>query len=274
MLREKAAQIRFSTLMSMYKGGVGNVGRCMSVIEMLVALYYGDLNGASLMNVNCKKPGSKEQDYLILSKVCAAPVLYSILADLKFFDGRELDYLGQENSLLKKYPAAKVPGVCATLISEGQGLSVAVGLALNLKMDRKKNRIFAILGDDELQNGQIWEACSTAAYYNLDNLIAFVDNPFIDVDTSAISSIRTNQIQHKFEAFGWEVVQVMDGHNFDQLLDAVSKAFKSNRKPVCIWCHTIAGNGIEFAERKANYLKAVLSGNEMSEIIHKYKELV
>lgn len=265
MLEKKAVQFRLKSLLSMYKAGLGNIGNAMSDVEILTALYYGDLNRRPVMNVD---------DYLILSKVCAAPVQYAVLADKGFFDESELDHLGQNGSMFKEWPNGKVPGVSATLTSEGQGLSVALGIALSLKMERRANRVFVLMGDTELQKGQVWEACNIASYYNLDNLVVFVDNPALEIDPAIPSNIRVVQIQNKFASFGWDVVQVLDGHNFDQLLDGLSRAFKTNRKPVCVWCHTIAGKGIEFAERKASYLKARLSENEVADIIPKLQKLI
>jgi len=268
-LEKKAIQVRLDTLKAIHKAGSGFVGGNMSVIEILVSLYYGDLGTRKAMLFDATKPGCGEQDYLIMSKGSAAPAQYAVLADLGFFDSEELNYLGQVGSVLKARPSAKVPGVSANVLIDGRGLSVAVGLAMSLKMERKNNRVFTIMEDKELLRGQVWEAATMAYHYKLDNLVAIIDNPRVEVDPTNPNDIKVDDIQHKFESFGWKVIQVRDGHDFDQLLDAYIRAFASVRKPVCIWCHTVAGRGVEFAERKHSYLRANLSHGEMADIVPK-----
>lgn len=279
-LEAKAAQIRLDTLESLHKSGLGYMGSCMSVTEILVALYYGRLFGnVPVMKYNSSKPGDKNQDYLILSKGHAVALQYSILADLGFFDRTELNFFGKPGSMLKDRPSAKVPGISASMLSYGHGLSVGLGLALALKIDKSAvfkqtyfradgQRVFAILGDGELACGQVWEAAMMAARYNLNNLIAFVDNNKVQAGQRLV----VDNLQDKFESFGWQVIQVTNGHDCDQILNAVQKAFTVLRRPVCIWCHTIVGKGVDFAERKPNYQNASLSDGEISVIIPKLKE--
>lgn len=273
MLERKAAQIRLLALQAVYSASIGNVGALMSVVEILVALYYGEIFGKKLLRFDPLKPGWDERDYLILSKIAAAPAHYAVLADLGFFDKSELDFLARPNALLKPYPHAKIPGVSGTFLSDGYGLSFALGLALSIKMEKKQNRVFAVLSAEELKQGQIWEAALAASHHNLDNLVVFVDDPVVEVDAAAPSSIKIEKLQQKFEAFGWEVFQVVDGHDFDQLFAALEKASRVVRRPVCIWAHTVAGRGIGFAERKAGYLRAVLSEGEMNELLSKLQTL-
>lgn len=269
-LEAKATQIRLDTLKSLYHAGLGYVGSCMSVVEILVSIYYGKLFGdIPVMKYDAARPGDKNQDCLILSKGHAVAVQYSILADLGFFDKAELDFFGKPGSMLKDRPSSKVPGITASMLSYGHGLSVALGLALALKMDRKTQKVFAILGDGELACGQVWEAAMMAARYRLDNLVAFVDNN----NVQAGQRLVVENLQDKFESFGWQVVQVTDGHDCDQILNAVQKAFTMARRPVCIWCHTVVGKGVDFAERKPDYQSAGLSDGEMSVIVPKLKEL-
>lgn len=267
-LKRKALKIRLDVLNAIYKANSGYVGSCMSVVEILTSLYYGRVPGKPVMNFDPAKPKG-DHDYLVLSKGHAVAVQYAILADLGFFDESEMDYFCGAGSMLKPRPCAKVPGIDASVFSYGHGLSLALGISLALRSDRKSERTFAILGDGELMCGQVWEAAATAARYKLNNLIAFVDNNKVGGE----DVVDPGFIQDKFEAFGWQVIQVTDGHDFDKILDAVSKAFTSNRKPVCIWCHTVAGKGIEFAERKPSYQWAGLSEEEMSVIIPKLKML-
>lgn len=274
MLEIKSAQIRLDTLMATQKANCGHTGACMSVVEILVALYYGKLNGKSVVNFDALKPGSDSQDYVILSKTSAVLVQYAILADLGFFDKSELDYFGASGSLLPNYPFSKVPGISASILSNGYGLSVAVGLALSLKMERKQNKVFVVVGSEELASGQVWEALNIAAHYKLDNLICIIDDANFEVEPTILSTPKIGNVQDKFEAFGWKVVQIADGHDFDQILDAIYKGLETLRMPVCIWAHTIAGKGIAFAERKEGYLNSILSENELLEVIPKLKAIV
>jgi len=273
-LQKKAAKIRLDALMSICKAGEGCSGSCMSVVEILTALYYGELNGGRVFKCDPAKPGDPERDHLVLSKGQASPVLYSILADLGFFDVEELDYLGKKGAMLGFRPDAKIPGVSAGMRGHGHGLSVGLGMALSLKMDRRSNKVFVVMGDGELQEGQVWEALTAAAHYKLNNLVAFVDNNKMQAGGMLNGIMDIGHIQDKFEAFGWRVFQVMDGHDFDSLLDALVKASTANRKPVCIWCHTVAGKGIDFAERKPGYLNVPLSLGEIREVEPKLKALL
>lgn len=272
-LIKKAAQIRVSALTAIHKAGSGYTGSSMSVVEILVALYYGSLNGREVAKVDYRKPGWIDQDYVILGKGQAAPAQYAILADLGFFDGAEMDFLGKMNSVLQARPFNKIPGIPFSIPAHGGALSLACGLAMALKLDRAENRVFAVLGDGELQEGQVWEAAMAAAHYKLNNLFLFVDNDGFQLDGPVRAVMDVNPIQAKFEAFGWRVIQVRDGHNFEDLYEAMMKAFTSLRQPVCLWCHTVKGKGIPFAEGKSGYQNVTLSEEEMNEVIPKLKAI-
>lgn len=267
-LQKKALEIRLSALKSAYKANLTHIGSMMSVVEILIALYY------EVLKFNALKPGFKDQDYLILGKAQAAPVLYSILADLGFFDQAELEHLAKINGILQAKPFQKVPGIALGNLSSGHGLSLALGLALALKMEKNQNKVFTVLGDGELQCGQIWEAAMTAAHYKLDNLIAVIDNNKVQKGGLLKAVLDIEPLQDKFESFGWKVFQVKNGHDFDEILDAVNKAYTISRKPVAIWCHTLTGKGIDFAEGKPFYQSAPLSRQEMEEIISKFNKIV
>lgn len=273
-LQKKAAQVRLDALMATTKAGSGSSGSCMSVVEILVSLYYGELLGQKVFRCDPERPGDEARDHLVLSKWKAVPTLYAILADLGFFDKSELQYLGQDAAMLKSWPDAKVPGVSATMHGYGHGLSVGVGMALSSKLQKRPSRVYVVMGDGELQEGQVWEAAMSAAHYKLNNLVAFVDNNKIQAGGFVNSVMDVGHIQDKFEAFGWSVIQVMDGHDFDKILDAVARVFTANRRPVCIWCHTIAGKGIDFAERKPGYLNVPLSESEYAEVEPKLRQLL
>jgi len=272
-LIKKAAQIRVDTLAAINKASFGYSGSSMSLIEILVTLYYANLNSKPVFKYDVMKPDSADRDYLVLSKGHAVVSLYSILSDKGFFHKSEMDYVGKLNSLLQPYPNIKVSGITAPIAYHGEGLSVAAGIAMSLKMDRKLNKVFAVLGDGELEEGQVWEAAMSAVHYKLNNLIAFIDNDDLQLDGPVRAVMDIGFIQSKFDSFGWKVIQVKDGHDFDQLLDALNRAFTSNRQPVCIWCHTTKGRGIPFAEGKVGYSDVPLSDAELEEVKNYMKSL-
>lgn len=268
-LTSKAAQIRLESLIAIHKAQAGHTGSCMSVVDILVELYYG-----GWLKVDPLRPGSDLQDYLVLSKGHTAPVWYAILADLGFFDKSEMEYMGQEGALLTERPNVKIPGVNVSSLSYGHGLSNAFGLALALKMDKKDNKVYCVMGDGELQCGQVWEAAMAAAHHNLNNLVVIVDNNKVQTGGLNAAVVNVNPIQAKFEAFGWKVVQVRNGHDFDQLYEGLERASGSLRQPVCVWAHTVCGKGVEFAEGKIGYKGVALSDGELEAILPKLKSLV
>ena len=259
-LQQKAAEIRLEGLKALHRAGLEYSGSCMSVVEILVALYY------EVMKYDVRRPGSLEQDYLVMGKGQAVAMQYAILADLGFFDKAEMRHLAKVNGVLQGRPYAKVPGVTLGNLGHGNGLSLGLGLALCLQMERKHNKVFTVLGDGELQDGQIWEAAQAAAHYKLGNLICIVDDNKVQGGGLTTSVLEPQSIQGKFDAFGWKVIQVRNGHDYDELIGAVQRAYTTLRKPVCIWAHTVSGKGIGFAEGKPFYQSAGLSDQEMQEI--------
>lgn len=272
-LEKKAAQIRVDVLTAIHKAQSGYSGSSMSVVEIMVALYYGDLSGRPVASVDPMRAGSADQDYVFLLKGHAAPVQYAILADLGFFSKSELDYYRQLNSMLSARPSTKIPGVWASLGGHGYGLSVAVGTAIALKAERKLNRVFGVIGDAELQEGNTWEAIMSASHYNLNNLILFIDKDDLQSDGPTKAVMDLGNLQDKFEAFGWKVLKVLDGHNFDKILEATYKAFSVNRQPCCVICNTVKGKGVAFAEKKVGYSGVPLSEAEMNEAIPQLKKI-
>ncbi len=266
-LHNKATQLRIECLKCIHKANSGHTGGSLSAMDILTALYYGEVNGRPVMKYDPHKPGWEGQDYFIMSKGHAAPALYAVLADLGFFDKSELDYLRQVNAMLQGHPVLKIPGVTMTTGSLGQGFAAAHGLALALKMDRAKNRVFTLLGDGELQEGIVWETAMSAAHFKSDNLIAFIDNNELQIDGFTRSVMNVEPITDKFESFGWKVIPVKNGHDFDELLDAIDRALITTRKPVAIVCSTVKGKGVTFAERNASYHGVALSKEEMEEAI-------
>lgn len=266
-LHNKATELRIKCLEVIHKAKSGHTGGSLSVMDILVALYYAELPSGPIMKYDPQKPGWEDQDYLVLSKGHAAPALYTILADVGFFDESELGFLRQVNSMLQGHPVLKIPGVSMTTGSLGQGFSAAHGLALSLKMDKKPNRVFAILGDGELQEGIVWETAMSAAHYHSDNLTVFIDNNELQIDGFTRSVMNVEPIVEKFESFGWNVIKVRNGHDYDALLEAIEKALITTRRPTCIICNTVKGKGVTFAEKKAGYHGVPLSDQEMKEAI-------
>jgi len=244
------------------KAGSGHTGGSMSVMDILVALYYGE-------HVNSAARGAfgegkeEDKDYIVLSKGHAVPAQYAILADLGYFDRSELDHLRQVNSMLQGHPCSKTPGITLATGSLGQGISAAHGLAMSLKLDKKPNKVFVALGDGELQEGIVWEAVMSAAHHMTDNLIAFVDNNGLQIDGPCKKVMSVKPIQEKFESFGWYVIKVTDGHDYEQLMSAIGKARRETRRPTCIWCETVKGKGVPFAEGKVEYHGVALSDEEL-----------
>ena len=258
-LQKKADEIRLLALESITRTGARYVGSCMSVIDILVALYRGKGFSGSLMNY-------EKEDKLVFSKGHAATALYAVLASLNFFDKSELASVGAAGAMLTSRPSSKIPGVFASVNTVGSGLSIGVGMALSQKMEKNNGRTFVVMGDGELQNGQVWEAALFASHNRLDNLTVMIDNNRIQSGHLVSGVVDVGSIQDKFEAFGWKVIQVGDGHDYDKVMAAVEKAKTISRRPVCVWCRTISGKGIPFAEAKESYHASELSEGELQAI--------
>ncbi len=261
-LEKKAASLRIDALTAIHKANSGHTGGSMSCMDILVALYYG-----GVMRFDPKNPGWDKRDFFVMSKGHAAPALYAVLADLGFFPKDELDHLRQTGALLQGHPVVKIPGVEATTGSLGQGISVAVGLAMAIKADREERDVFVLLGDGELQEGQVWEAVMSAAHYRLENLVAIVDWNKLQIDGPCSGVMNVEPIADKFEAFGWKVIPLVSGHDIEELVFALEKAKNIARQPTVIVAPTVKGKGVPFAENKASYHGVALSEAEMREAI-------
>lgn len=263
-LKKLAVQLRIDILNTVFKAASGHVTTSLSAIDIITLLYFGEIEGKKIMQVDPKKPHWEKRDYFILSKGHGCPALYAVLAHLGFFPKEELNHLRQLNALLEGHPVRKIPGIEATTGPLGQGISFANGIALALKMDKKPNRVYVLCGDGELQEGQIWESAMTAAQYKLENVTVFVDNNKLQ-QTNFVRAIKpVEPIGPKFAAFGWNVINVADGHDFEQLADALRRAWKAKLKPTVIVCETVKGKGVPFAEHKPSYHGVPLSKEEMA----------
>ncbi len=242
----QACKIRKTALETIKAAGSGHIGGSMSISDILSVLYFSE------MNVDPSNPDKPDRDRLVLSKGHCSPALYAVLAMKGFFEMEHLKTFRDINSNLSGHVEIHVPGVDMSTGSLGQGLSVALGMALFAKAQEYENRVFAILGDGEIQEGQVWEAAMAAAFYKADNLIAFVDNNKIQLDDRVENIMSPYPIGEKFEAFGWNVLNV-DGHDVIQLQNAVELAGSLKGKPTVIVCDTVKGKGVSVFEDQIRF---------------------
>lgn len=246
-LEKIANNVRINIIKEVYNAGSGHPGGSLSCSDILTVLYFNQ------MNINADKPNAEERDRFVLSKGHCAPALYSVLAEKGYFSKEELIKLRKFDSILQGHPDMnKVPGVDMTTGSLGQGLSVANGMAISSKMDSKGYRVYCLLGDGELEEGQIWEAAMTSSKYKLDNLCVIVDNNNLQIDGEITKVKGLNKIEEKFESFGFKVIDV-DGNNIEQLIDAFNEAKLTKGMPTAIVAKTIKGKGVSFMENQAEW---------------------
>lgn len=243
-LEKQANEIRKDIVTMVYNAASGHPGGSLSCTDILVALYH------EKMNLKLDEDGNRI-DKFVLSKGHCAPALYAVLASKGFIPHEDLKSLRKIDSYLEGHPTNKINGIDVSSGSLGQGLSVANGMALAKKLDNKEGYVYCILGDGEIQEGQIWEATMTANKYALNNVIAFVDYNGLQIDGTVKEVKALDNIKEKFEAFGW-YAQEIDGHNFSDILNAIDNAFKSS-KPNVIIAKTIKGKGVSFMENQAGW---------------------
>lgn len=240
-------QIRKDVVEMLTESASGHPGGSLSAADIVTTLFFNELN------IDPSNPKDENRDRFVLSKGHAAPVLYSALARRGFFAPEELLTLRKTGSRLQGHPNMNdLPGIDMSTGSLGQGISAAVGMALAGKTDNKSYRVYALLGDGELEEGQVWEASMCAAHYKLDNLTAFVDFNGLQIDGEITKVMNPSPIDKKFEAFGWNVLMI-DGHNYDEILDAIEKAKNHKGQPTVIICNTIKGKGVSFMENEASW---------------------
>lgn len=242
-LGEIATAIRKSVILSLSEAGSGHLGGSLGLADVFTTLYF------NILRHNPKKPDWIDRDRLILSIGHVAPLLYSTLAHAGYFPVEELLTLRKLGSRLQGHPGRDhgLPGIELSAGSLGQGLGVAVGLALAGKLDRSDRRIYCILGDGELQEGSVWEAAMSAAHHKLGNLTAIIDRNGVQIDGRTENVMEIEPLSEKWNSFGWEVIQC-NGHDFDTMIQAFRKASKDKNKPTAIIAHTIMGKGIKSIE--------------------------
>ncbi len=246
-LQEIARQVRLDIIEMLYRAGSGHLGGSLSATDILVALFFAEMRA---------KPGDHcwpERDRFILSKGHGAPALYAVLARLGYFPREELASLRQFGSILQGHPdSGCTPGVEIPTGSLGQGLSIANGLALATRLNHLPSRIYVLLGDGEIQEGQIWEAAMSAAHYRLDNLTAIVDRNRLQIDGRTAEVMSLEPLARKWQAFGWHTLET-NGHDFPGLLAALKACRASRGRPSVIIAHTVKGKGVSIFEDQAKY---------------------
>lgn len=242
-----ACKVRMGIIESTHAAKCGHPGGSMSAAELFTYLYFKELN------VDPKNPQWAERDRFVLSKGHCAPGLYAALAHRGFFPVEDLIQLRKVGSYLQGHPNMNsVPGVDMSTGSLGQGISTACGMALSAKLKKQSNRVYTLLGDGEIQEGQVWEACMFASHYKLDNLCVIVDNNGLQIDGNVAKVMSPYPIDKKFEAFGFDV-QCIDGHDFEAIEAAMEHAKTVTGKPCAIIMTTVKGKDVSFMENEAGW---------------------
>ena len=240
-----AYKARKLALEGIFNAKSGHPGGSLSIADILAVLYF------EKMNIDPKNPKMADRDRLVLSKGHCAPILYGMLAERGFFSADLCATLRRADSILQGHPDMKgVPGVDMSTGSLGQGISAANGMALSAKLDGKDFKVYTILGDGEIEEGQVWEAAMFAAHYKLDNLVAFLDFNGLQIDGNIEDVMNPNPIDKKFEAFNWNVITI-DAHDYDQIRSAIDEAHTVKGKPTIIIAKSVKGKGVSFMENNA-----------------------
>jgi transketolase len=246
-LKNIAGNVRINILHMLTKAGSGHTGGSLSAVDVAVAIYF------SKMDFDPANPLWEKRDRFIMSKGHAAPLMYAIMAEAGYFPKETIETLRTIESPLQGHPCCrKLPGIEVSTGSLGQGLSVANGIALGLKLDNNPARVYCIMGDGEIQEGQIWEAAMTAAHYKIDNICGVVDKNGLQIDGPVEKVMGIEPIHDKWASFGWHVIDI-DGHNMEEILAALNEAGSVKGRPSVIIANTTKGKGVSFFENKVEY---------------------
>ncbi len=245
-LQVNACKVRKGIIEGVYNAKSGHPGGSLSIADLLTYLYF------EKMNVNSSDPEDPDRDRFVLSKGHCAPALYAVLALKGYFSDKELKSLRHIGAMLQGHPCIHTKGIDMSSGSLGQGISAACGMALAGKLDGKSYKVYTVLGDGEVEEGQVWEAAMFAAHKNLDNLIAVVDNNGLQIDGPISEVCSPEPITDKFAAFGWHVI-TMDAHDFDSIEKAFAEAETISGKPVAIIQKSIKGKGVSFMENQVSW---------------------
>ena len=245
-MQKIANEVRKGIVTGVYSAKAGHPGGSLSAADMFTFLYFEE------MNIDPRNPDMEDRDRFVLSKGHTAPGLYSTLAKRGFFPVEDLTTLRKLGSYLQGHPCISIPGVDMATGSLGQGISAAVGMALGAKMDGKDRRVYTLLGDGEIEEGQVWEAAMFAGHRKLDNLVVIVDNNNLQIDGPIDEVCSPYPIDKKFEAFNFHVINI-DAHNFDEIRAAMNEARATKGMPTCIVMHSVKGKGVSFMENQAGW---------------------
>lgn len=256
-----AYKIRKHAIDGVYSASSGHPGGSLSIADILSVLYFDE------MNIDPKNPKDPSRDRFVLSKGHCAPALYGALAERGFIPKEDIKTFRRTDSYLQGHPDMKgTPGVEMSTGSLGQGICAANGIALAAKLDNKDYRVYAILGDGELEEGQVWEAAMFAAHYKLDNLCAFVDFNGLQIDGDITKVMNPTPIDKKFEAFGWNVI-IVDAHSIEEIKNALKKAKETKGKPTVIIANSVKGKGVSYMENNAAWHGAAPKEDEYNQAI-------
>ncbi len=245
-LQKRANEIRKGIITAVHSAKAGHPGGSLSAADVFTFLYFEE------MNIDPQNPDKEDRDRFVLSKGHTAPGLYAALAHRGFFPVEDLITLRKLGSYLQGHPCIHIPGVDMSSGSLGQGISAAVGMALGAQMDGRNFRVYTLLGDGEIQEGQVWEAAMLAGFRKLDNLCVMVDNNNLQIDGAIDEVCSPYPIDKKFEAFNFHVIHA-DAHDFDALRAAFKEARETKGMPTCIVLHSIKGKGVSFMENQAGW---------------------
>ena len=246
-LKKTACNVRLWTIEGVFNAKSGHPGGSLSAADIITYLYFKE------MNVDPKNPKDPKRDRFVLSKGHCCPSLYAALALKGFFPTDEIKSLRHIGAMLQGHPDMKhTPGIDMSSGSLGQGISAACGMALAGKLSNENYRVYAMLGDGECEEGQVWEAAMFASHYKLDNLVAFVDFNGLQIDGSVADVAGLDKLDEKFKAFGFEVIKI-DGHDFEQIEDALNKAKTVKGKPTVIIAATVKGKGVSYMENQVGW---------------------
>lgn len=263
-----ANKVRKHALTAVYSANSGHPGGSLSIADLLALLYF------EKMNIDPKNPKMDTRDRFVLSKGHTAPALYGVLAERGFFPTEDIKTFRKTGSYLQGHPDMKhIPGIDMSTGSLGQGVSAAGGMALAAKIDNKDYRVYTVLGDGELEEGQVWEQAMFAAHYKLDNLTAFIDFNGLQIDGDITKVMNPTPIDKKFEAFGWNVLTA-DAHNIEELSEAIETAKKTKGKPTAIVMKSIKGKNVSFMENNAAWHGAAPNKEQYEQAIGELDEII
>lgn len=261
-LKKIANNVRINIINEVFNGKSGHPGGSLSCADILTVLYFNQ------MNISSKEPNAKQRDRFVLSKGHASPALYAVLAEKGYFSKKELVTFRNIKSKLQGHPDMnKVLGVDMTTGSLGQGLSVANGMAMASKINKDGFRVYCLLGDGEIEEGQIWEAAMTSAHYKLDNLCVIIDNNNLQIDGEIENVMNPYPIDEKFKSFNFEVITI-NGHDVKDIVEAFNKARQIKGKPTVIIAKTIKGKGVSFMENQADWHGKTLNEEQYKQAIN------